>query len=152
MKDRRYIILRKNLKTGEIDGYCEYSFSMGFEPDRVKVYACVLKTGAKSAEDNYQNYIHKKYWKKKNTDDWYEGGQRANSPNQREWLLLRTRLYKMRAEYKRQPYEFKLFRLGKNCPVRIDFSELNDMRKGRMKYDKFKWRNQPILEKFPEKW
>jgi len=151
MKDRRYIILRKNTMTGEIAGYCEYSFSMGFETDRVKVYGCVLKTGEKSAEDSYRNYLAYKRWQKKNKFD-YESGQKANSANQREWLWLRNVLYELRKNHKNEPFEYKLFRLGKNCPVNVDFSELEEMRKKRAKYDKFKWRNQPIKEKFPEKW
>jgi len=152
MKDRRYVILRRNKITGEIDGYCEYSFSMGFEPNRVKVYGCVLKTGAKTAESNYQNYLYKKYWKKKKTDDWYEGGQKANSANQRNWLWLRETVYKLRTNHKNEQFEYKLFRLGKKCPIDVDFSELEDMRKGRIKSDKFKYRNQPIKQKFLDKW
>lgn len=151
MKDRRYIILRKHIQTGEIEGYCEYSFSMGFEKDRAEVYG-VFKTGKKSAEDSYQNYLNYKCWEKKKSDSWWEGNQKAGSPNQREWFRLRATVEKLRDRHKGDGYEYKLFRLGKHCPITIDYSEINTMRKGKMKYDKFLWRNQLIKEKFPEKW
>lgn len=148
MKDRRYVILRKYLGTGEICGYCENSFSMSFEKNRVKVYGCVLKTGDKTAQDNYQNYIYQKY----NGQKRYKGVRNANSPNQKLWYELRKTVNSLREEDKGNKYEYKVFRLGKRCPIEVDFTEYNMMKSRKMKYDKYLWRNQPILAVNPEKW
>lgn len=144
MKDRRYVILRKDLNTGEICGYCENSFSMSFEKNRVKVYGCVLKTGDKTAQENYQYYI--------DNQKRYKGVRNAKSPNQKLWYELRQTVNSLREKDKGNKYEYKVFRLGKRCPVEVDFTEYNLMRSQKMKYDKYLWRNQPILAVNPEKW
>lgn len=148
MKDRRYVILRKDLTTGEICGYCENSFSMSFEPKRVKVYG-VIKLGEAYANRCY-GYLQK------SKKSYPKSVQNANSPNQKIWLELRETLYALRngnlfSEDKGK-YEYKLFRLGEKCPIDVDFTELDNMRKHKMQYDKYLYRNQPFTVKFPEKW
>ena len=143
MKDRRYVILRKDKVSGEICGYCENSFSMSFEPKRVKVYGNILKTGEKNAEQSYKRYLDR--------PKSYKGMCGAKSPNQKLWYELRMSVSCMNGNGKGQ-YEYKLFRLGKNCPVEVDFTEYNMMKSRKMKYDKYLWRNQPIKAVYPDKW
>ena len=144
MKDRRYVILRKDKVSGEICGYCEHSFSMDFHTDRVKVYGCVAKMGEYRSEDNYRYYLGNQ----KN----YKGIRNAKSPNQKLWYELRMTVNQMNNSKKAKQYEYKLFRLGKNCPVEVDFTEYNMMKSRKMKYDKYLWRNQPIKAVYPDKW
>ena len=146
MKDRRYVILRKDLRTGEICGYCEHSFCMGFEKDRVQVNGGVLKLGEERAKEWF-GYLEKK-------PSLYSNLVRtAKSPNQKIWLELRENVELLKKKHKDKPYyEFKLFRLGKNCPVEVDFTEANLMIRNKMKYDKYLWRNQPMKVVHPEKW
>lgn len=143
MKDRRYIILRKDKVSGEICGYCENSFSMSFEVNRVKVYGCVVKLGAEQSEKNYKWYI--------DNQKRYKGIRGANSPNQKLWYELRMSVNSMNAK-RGSRYEYKLFRLGGRCPVEVDFTEYNMMKSGKMKYDKYLWRNQPFKVVSPDKW
>ena len=147
MKDRRYVILRRDRDTGEICGYCENSFSMSFNPDRVKVYGCCMKTGEEQSEKNYQYYLENQ--KKKNM---YKGMRGAKSPNQKLWYELRAAVNSMNSEKGGGAYEYKLLRLGDRCPVEVDFTEYDMMKSRKMKYDKYLWRNQPIKAVHPEKW
>ena len=144
MKDRRYVLLRRNKKTGEISGLCENSFSMSFEPNRVKVYGCVMKLGEKQSEEYYQYYL--------NNQKRYKGIRKAKSPNQKLWYELRLSVLGYRESDKKHLYEYKVFRVGKNCPVDVDFSEFELMKSKKMKNDKYLWRNQPIKAVYPDKW
>lgn len=148
MKDRRYVILRKDLGTGEISGYCENSFNMSFEPSRVKVYG-IVKLGEARASDNY-GYM------KSNPSRYSKPVRKANSPNQKIWLELRETLYGLRSGEifgsDKGRYEYKLFRLGEKCPIEVDFTELEDMKSGKSKYYKYLFRNQPFKVTFPERW
>lgn len=58
MKDRRYVILRKDLDTREICGYCENSFSMSFKMNLYEV-----KKWLKSIKERYT-------WKSSDLPHW----------------------------------------------------------------------------------
>lgn len=145
MKDRRYVILRKDLNSGEIRGYCENSFSMSFELNRAKVYGNVLKQGVKQSEENFVFF-------EKNKKRYSRIVRAAKTPNQKLWLELQETVACLRENNKDNPYEYKVFRLGGRCPVEMDFSEIERMKKKKMGYDKYKWRNQPIMKVCLEKW
>lgn len=117
MKRAAYIILVKDKRTGVISGYVEHSFSMGLDPTRV----------------NLNRVTETNYGKK--------GAERFVRTKGAQWC--RKTVDRMNREHSN--VEAKYFRVGsKNCPVIIDWREINQMAQRTMKYDKYKWRNLPF--------
>ena len=124
MKDKRYIILGRNEK-GQYFGYTEHSFCMGFSPIEVRVFALEFKGK----------------WSEKAT-------------NQREWNWCKEQVKKLNNR-KANRCEWKVFRVGsKYCPVEVDFTEVKLMQSKKIKYDKYKYRNQPfkLKENYRQIW
>lgn len=124
MKDKRYIILGIDNK-GQYWGYTEHSFSMGFSENEVKVFALELKGK----------------WSEKAT-------------NQNEWNWCKGQVEKLNKK-KANGCKWKAFRVGsKHCPVEVDFSEVMLMQSKKIKYDKYKYRNQPfkLKENYRQIW
>lgn len=114
-----YIVLGKTID-GKIIGYTEHSFSMGLEPNRVRV------------ERSFE-------W------DWT-----AKREGVSERLLAYRGVKKWADNLNAKSTDgtvFKAFRIGsKNCPVTIKWDEVIQMRKTK-KYDKYKCRNLPFKVK-----
>lgn len=140
VKDKRYIILGYSQKEDKYYGYVEHSFSMGAHEDRVKVYGIAKYRYS----DDVLNGIMQKC-----KDEFKKGKTKLNpnSYNQHLWFELRETAERLT----RQKYNdcvWKVYRVGsKDCPVTVDFTELNLMFRGKMKYDKFIYRNQPFKRK-----
>lgn len=119
MKRKGYIVLGKHKTTGEIVGYVEHSFSMGFSSERVNLY---------THEPNYnvgKTYLDK--YHAKSTMEYYYRINKKDSD-------------KLNKKY--PEYEFKVFRIGsKHCPVKIDWTERILMKRKLTKLEKFNWRN-----------
>jgi len=112
MKDKRYIILGIDDK-GQYWGYTEHSFCMGFSKTEVRVWAPKYK-GTSTSRPN---------------------------PNQLEWNWCCEQAAKLN---KRQnKIHWRAYRVGsKHCPVKLDFTPVELMKKKKIKYDKYNYRNQ----------
>jgi len=117
MKDKRYIILGKTRK-GVYVGQVENSFSMGISEDEVRVYAPEYK-GTYRREGNV---------------------------NQEEWNWCCKQAERLN---KKMPHiEWRAYRVGSQfCPVIVDFSLVDKMKKNKAPYDKYKARNQKFYMK-----
>jgi hypothetical protein len=137
MKDKRYIILGYNKESDTYYGYIECSFSMSYDEKRVKVYGN-FKT--KYSPDTIKNIMANC----KNNFDGAITNELPNSYNQHLWFDLRAIVVHLnRTKYNNCVW--RVYRVGsKNCPVTIDFSEIKLMKQGKMKYDKYCFRNQPF--------
>ena len=140
IKDKRYIILGYSQKEDKYYGYVEHSFSMGAHEDRVKVYGY--------AKYRYSDDVL--YSIMLRCENEFKNGKsklNPNSYNQHIWFELRDTAERLT----RQKYNdcvWKVYRVGsKDCPVTVDFTEINLMLRGKMKYDKFIYRNQPFKKK-----
>jgi hypothetical protein len=123
MKYAGYIILAKN-QEGEIFGYVEHSFSMGFDKSRVRVDRI---------------WEHRPY----GTSEAIKLKLNGMSLRQYAWVAMCKQVKKITKLHK-GIYEFKAFRIGcKSCPVTINWNEVRKMRLSK-NIDKFKWRNLPF--------
>lgn len=162
MKDKRYVVLRRNKMTGVIQAYCpDYSKSgnHGYcdvtdKDARVYVIGSVYHNGRRMAQEGYEYYLKWGRWEtvSKRDSSYPDKHQKANSANQLEWLNCRAMVKNGNKRFG-DKYEYKAFRLGsKHCPIVVDYSELVDMKKGRVKSIKNRYSNIPIKEVIPEQW
>ncbi len=106
-------------KDGVIKGYTEHSISMGFETNRVRV--------------------------ERDFEFKYGADKRKISNREYAWSLLSKTVAEKNKEYANKGMTFKLFRASsKNCPIILDWREVEAMRKDKRKHDKYKWRNLPF--------
>lgn len=152
LNDKKYIILRRNTKTGEISAYSQHYES--FSSERVTLF-CPNKS---YCQEEFDDYLANKKWIKPAISG--DGiGLQANSPNQREWLKIRRRvLWLNTIKPDGKEFEYKAFRaFSKNCPIEIDYRErkkiILNMKRGiqNNKGSNFEYYNLPF-KVIPDKW
>lgn len=137
IKDKRYIILGYSQKEDKYYGYVEHSFNMGAHESRVKVYGIAKYRYDDTTIYNIMERCKREFENK-------ETKLNPNSYNQHLWFDLRETAERL-TRHRYNDCVWKVYRVGsKHCPVAVDFTEMNLMKTGKMKYDKFLYRNQPF--------
>lgn len=135
-REKGYVILGVD-KAGKLWGIIENSFSMGVSDTHVNVHSkCKInKYYYEDVDENLGSF-----------KSHVVGGKKClvNSQNQLMYFQMKEECKKYNIR-NIGGCEWKVYRINSRyCPVEIDFSELIDMKMKKVKYDKWKWRNQPF--------
>ena len=126
-KYRGYIILGYSIDEERYMGYVENSFSMGVSPCRVKVYSEV----------------------KGGTKNWEQNGYK--SPNEMLWDHCRNTAERLNRVGYYGNTIWKVYRINsKNCPVKVDMSELMLYKSNKLDLSKYSIRNHRFADKCSE--
>lgn len=148
MKSKNYIILGYSKETDTYIGYVEHSFSMGFSTNRINLWK-PYQYGSHSYNDKehffsksineYEYRYCKQICKRLNKISVKKIIEKCIS-NHDEACELKNKF--IGHDIGKLSFEFRVYRIGsKHCPVSIDWTERIGMKRKKIKYEKFKWRN-----------
>lgn len=148
MKSKNYIILGYSKETDAYIGYVEHSFSMGFSTSRVNLW--------RPHQYGSHSYNDKEHFFSKSINEYEYRYCKERCKRLNEITVNRIidkgmsncdEINELRDKFKgydtgKLTFDFRVYRIGsKYCPVSIDWTERVDMNRGKLKRDKFLWRN-----------
>ncbi|WQJ53803.1 MAG: hypothetical protein [Wendovervirus sonii] len=160
MSSKKCYILLGVDKNGKYFGYCEHSFSMGVDAERVRVEYSGNWITIDEYKERYMNEecrakIKKEHRKAKrynklmdfHSEKIMDGYTDPNSLNQKTWFWLREEAIRLNRKHFAN-CTWKVYRVNsKHCPVIVDMKEAEDMLNKKIPYDKYNMRNHKFMIK-----
>ena len=157
MKYYCILAIKKNNPT-DILGYVEHSFYMDWSSERVNLYCNNFDSTGHTASEQWKSRLEGDTRRNGNSlPDKYKGKMqylrkiyirrqfvpRGRTPNELEWKHVKWQAETSAGrKLKEKGYEIKAFRVNsKFCPIRVDLTERNGMNCGKIRFEKFKYRN-----------